>query len=365
MRRYVLALAAPLLALVFSVLVTSVILVLSGHPPMQVYKDMWDYGTQPDSLVLTLNLSTTYYIAAVAVAIGFKMNLFNIGVDGQYRLAALFAAFVGGKIALPPVLHVTVILVVAVVVGAMWAGVAAVLKNRRGVSEVISTIMLNYVATGIIAYLLAPDRFAELVAGSNNIGTHPIPPSGQVPGFDVVPGASAPLYGLILLAAAVGIGFWFLLGRTRFGFDLRASGMSSTAAVASGVNSKRMVLYVMLLSGGVAGLIGMPQLVGASYTYNLDFPAGLGFTGIAIALLGRNSPIGIVFGALLWAFLDVSRQILDLSGVSKEIVTIMQGVAVLSVVIAYELVRRYGIAAQQREVGRQLAAEAELAEAAA
>ena len=350
-----LAFAAPLLALVFSVLVTSVILVLSGHPPMQVYQDMWDYGTQPDSLVLTLNLSTTYYIAAVAVAIGFKMNLFNIGVDGQYRLAALFAAFVGGKIALPPVLHVTVILVVAVVVGAMWAGVAAVLKNRRGVSEVISTIMLNYVATGIIAYLLAPDRFAELIAGSNNIGTHPIPPSGQVPGFDVVPGASAPLYGLILLAAAVGIGFWFLLGRTRFGFDLRASGMSSTAAVASGVNPKRMVLYVMLLSGGVAGLIGMPQLVGASYTYNLDFPAGLGFTGIAIALLGRNSPIGIVFGALLWAFLDVSRQILDLEGVSKEIVTIMQGVAVLSVVIAYEVVRRASIRAQQREVGRQLA----------
>ena len=109
----------------------------------------------------------------------------------------------------------------------------------------------------------------------------------------------------------------------------------------------------------------MPQLLGASYTYNLDFPAGLGFTGIAIALLGRNSPVGILFGSLLWAFLDVSRQILDLGGVSKEIVTIMQGIAVLSVVIAYELVRRYRITAQQRDVGRQLAAEAELAEATA
>ena len=169
MRRYVLAFAAPLLALVFSVLVTSVILVLSGHPPMQVYQDMWDYGTQPDSLVLTFNLSTTYYIAAVAVAIGFKMNLFNIGVDGQYRLAALFAAFVGGHVELPPVLHVGVIILVAMIVGAIWAGVAAVLKNRRGVSEVISTIMLNYVATGIIAFLLAPDRFAELIGLSDHI----------------------------------------------------------------------------------------------------------------------------------------------------------------------------------------------------
>ena len=349
-----LVVAAPLLALAFAVIVTSAILVVSGHPPMQVYRDMWDYGTQPDSLALTLNLSTTYYIAAVAVAIGFKMNLFNIGVDGQYRLAALFAAYVGGRASLPPVLHVALIMVVAMVVGAMWAGVAAVLKNRRGVSEVISTIMLNYVATGIIAFLLAPERFAVLTEGSNNIGTSPIPPSGQVPGFNAIPNASSQVYGLVLLAAAVGVGYWWLLSRTRFGFDLRATGLSPTAAVASGVNVKRMVLAVMLLSGAVAGLIGMPQLLGASYAYNLDFPAGLGFTGIAIALLGRNSPVGIVFGALLWAFLDVSRQILDLQGVSKEIVTIMQGIAVLSVVIAYELIRRYSIRAQQREVGRQL-----------
>jgi len=364
-RKIVLALAAPLLALGFALLVTTIILVLSGHPPLEVYKQMWDYGTQPDSIVLTINLSTTYYIAAVAVAIGFKMNLFNIGVDGQYRLAALFAAFVGGRIELPPVLHVGVIIIVAMIVGALWAGVAAVLKNRRGVSEVISTIMLNYVATGIIAFLLAPDRFAELIEGSNNIGTKPIPPSGQIPGFDVVSGATSAIYGSIVLAAVVGIGFWWTLNRTRFGFDLRASGLSPTAATASGIDAKRMVLFVMLISGALAGLIGMPQLLGASYTYNLDFPAGLGFTGIAIALLGRNSPVGILFGSLLWAFLDVSRQILDLGGVSKEIVTIMQGIAVLSVVIAYELVRRYRITAQQRDVGRQLAAEAQLAEAAA
>jgi simple sugar transport system permease protein len=165
------------------------------------------------------------------------------------------------------------------------------------------------------------------------------------------------VYGLVLLAVIVGVAYWFLLSRMRVGFDLRATGRSEPAAVASGVNVKRMVLVSMLISGAVAGLVGMPQLLGASYTYSLDFPAGLGFTGIAIALLGRNSPVGIAFGALLWAFLDTSRQILDLGGVSKEIVTIMQGVIVLAVVIAYELVRRYGLAQQQREVGRRLAAE--------
>ncbi len=152
----------------------------------------------------------------------------------------------------------------------------------------------------------------------------------------------------------VGVAYWYILGRTRFGFDLRATGMSESAAVASGVNVKKMILISMLLSGAVAGLVGMPQLLGASYQYSLDFPAGLGFTGIAIALLGRNSPIGIAFGALLFGFLDSSAQILDLEGVPKEIVLIMQGVIVLCVVIAYELVRRYTVRQVARDVGRKL-----------
>jgi simple sugar transport system permease protein len=149
-----------------------------------------------------------------------------------------------------------------------------------------------------------------------------------------------------------------LLGRTRFGFDLRATGLSETAAVASGVSVKKMVIRTMLISGGVAGLVGMPLLLGGSHAYAQDFPTGYGFSGIAIALLGRNNPIGIGIGALLWSFLEQSAQILDLEGVPKEIVTIMQGVTVLSVVIAYELVRRFSQAQQQRRVGAQLRAAA-------
>ena len=364
MRRFLLAVAAPVLAIVFSLALVSVILVISGHPPFGVFRDMVDYGFQPRSQVLTLNLATTYYLSALAVAIGFRMNLFNIGVDGQYRLAAMIAAAFAGSVALPAPFGQIVTIAIAMVVGAMWAGIAGLLKVTRGVSEVISTIMLNFIATGVVAYLLTPGRLAVSVQGSNNIGTKPIPASGQVPGISLIPGTTQQVYGLILLAVVMGLGYWFLLGRTRFGFDLRATGRSEPAAVASGVNVKRMVLVSMLLSGAVAGLVGMPQLLGASYTYSLDFPAGLGFTGIAIALLGRNNPIGIAFGALLWAFLDTSRQILDLGGVSKEIVTIMQGVIVLAVVIAYELVRRYGLAQQQREVGRRLAAEESAAAAA-
>ncbi len=126
--------------------------------------------------------------------------------------------------------------------------------------------------------------------------------------------------------------------------------------MASGVNVKRMVVISLLISGAVAGLVGMPQLLGGdSRSYSLDFPAGLGFTGIAIALLGRNNAVGMALSALLFSFLDSSSIILDINDISKEIVLIMQGTIVLSVVVVYELVRRYGIVAEQRRVSRELA----------
>jgi ABC-type uncharacterized transport system permease subunit len=354
MRRIGLGLAAPVLAVVFSALVTSVVLVLTDAQPLQTLEAMIEYAARPRTQALILNSATTYYFAAVAVAVGFRMNLFNIGVDGQYRLAALCSAALGGALSLPGPLHVAVIIASAMLIGAAWAGLAGYLKVRRGVSEVISTIMLNFVATGIIAYLLAPGRLAVTTQGSNNLGTAPIPASGRVPGIGLVPGAPLRVYGLIVLAVIVGVGFWFLVNRTRFGFDLRAAGMNENAAVTSGVDVRRMVVATMMISGTVAGLIGMPQLLGASYTYSLDFPAGLGFTGIAIALLGRNHPVGIAVGALLWGFLDNSAQILNLRDVPVEMVQITQGIIVLSVVIAYELVRRYRVSAVQRDVGRRL-----------
>ncbi len=353
-RRIVLAIAAPVLAILFAVLVTSVVLFVSGNNPVSAFSTMLGQLGRPRIQVNTLNNATTYYLSAIAVAIGFKMNLFNIGVDGQYRLAAMLAAAVGGAVTLPPVLHVGLVIVVAMIVGALWAGIAGLLKVTRGVSEVISTIMLNFIATGIVAYLLSPGRLAVSVAGSNNIGTKPIAESGQVPGLSIIPGTDNQVFGLIILAAVVGLAYWYVLNRTRFGFDIRATGMSEPAAVASGVNVKKMILIAMLLSGAVAGLVGMPQLLGASHSYGLDFPTGLGFTGIAIALLGRNNPIGIAFGALLWSFLDNSSNALEFEGVPKQTVLIMQGVIVLSVVIAYELVRRYRVRMIAAEVGRQL-----------
>ncbi|WP_083418333.1 ABC transporter permease [Pseudofrankia sp. BMG5.36] len=350
------ALAAPLLALVTAVTVTVLVLVGSGSSPLDVLDTMVTYAQRPRSQALMVNSAVTYYFSAVAVAIGFRMNLFNIGVDGQYRLAALLAAAAAAEISLPPVLHVTVVLLIAMGVGASWAGLAALLKVYRGVSEVISTIMLNFIGTALIAYLLTPERLAVRTVGSNNIGTPTIPASGQVPGISLIPDSRLQVYGLAILAVAVGAGYWFLLSRTRFGFDLRAAGASEDAAKASGVRVSRMIIISMLLSGAVAGLVGMPQLLGAAHTFSLDFPAGLGFTGIAIALLGRNHPVGIAIGALLFGFLDNAATSLELRGVSRDIVLVTQGVIVLSVVVAYELVRRVRTRAEQRDVARRLAA---------
>ncbi|GAA4145228.1 ABC transporter permease [Actinomadura keratinilytica] len=345
---------AAVVALAFSVAVTSIVLSISGFNPPSTFQAMIEFGLEPDSVVNIVNRASTYYLAAVAVAIGFRMGLFNIGVDGQYRLAAMLAAAVGGAVALPPVLHQGVIILVAMLVGALWAGIAGLLKVTRGVSEVIATIMLNFIATGIIAYLLQDGRLGTQVAGSDNIGTEPIAPSGRVGGIPY-PGADLKIFGLVLLAVAVGVAFHVVVERTRFGFDLRATGLSPSAAVASGVDAKRMVVTAMLLSGAAAGLIGMPQLLGSSYSYGLDFPGGLGFVGIGIALLGRNKPVGIVFAALLWSFLDQSSQILEFNEIPKEIVAITQAAVLLSVVVVYEVVRRLGLRWQQQAVAAELA----------
>ena len=360
LRSVALGIAAPVLALLLALVVGTFVITLSGASPASALEAINKSAHLARIQTATVNTAITYYLAAVAVAVGFRMNLFNIGVDGQYRVAAMLAAAAGAAWALPPVLHQVVIIAVAVAAGAAWSGIAAVLKVTRGVSEVISTIMLNAIATALVAWLILPAQFGVQLPGSNDLSTATIGESGRIPSFPAFPGPGSTqgISGLILLALAVGLGYWFLTGFTRFGFDLRATGASASAAVASGVNVSRMVVTSMLISGGVAGLVGLPVLLGSSYSYGLNFPTGIGFTGIAVALLGRNHPLGMVFGALLWSFLERTSnglQAVQPVKISAEIVTIVQGVIVISVVVAYELVRRYRLVLQQRAVGRTAA----------
>ncbi|MET7285998.1 ABC transporter permease [Streptomyces sp. NPDC005573] len=356
--RLLLAVAGPVIALVAAIALTSVVLLASGKNPFEPYQLMLQQASFSDVQVLIVNQASMYYLAAIAVAIGFRMNLFNIGVDGQYRLGAVMVAVVGAHLALPAVLQIPVLLVVGALTGALWSGIAGVLKITRGVSEVVATIMLNAIAASLIGYLTASNVWGVQVG--NNSTTGIMKKSGWIPGIDLGPEVGE-IYGLVFLAVLMGVGYWVVLNRTRFGFDLRATGESESAAAASGVDAKRMVLTAMLISGAIAGVSGLPLLLGDAHTYSLSFPAGLGYTAIGIALLGRNNPGGIAVAALLWAFLDKASPALDYAtpvAYDKEIATIMQGLIVFAVVVSYAAVRQWGLRRQQKRVGAELAAEA-------
>ncbi|GAA1899010.1 ABC transporter permease [Lapillicoccus jejuensis] len=354
-RTVALGLAAPVLAVLVAFVVTTVILLVAGDPVGAVWAQLLKVPL-PRQVIAIVNGATIYYISAIAVAIGFRMNLFNIGVDGQYRVASFAAALFAGQGWLPGWLNILVALVVAMASGAAWAAIAGLLKVGRGVSEVISTIMLNAIATQLVSFLLG--KTAVKQAGSNATNTADLPTDSRVPGIslDGIIATPAKVYGLVVLAILVGVGYWFVLERTRFGFDLRAAGRSESAAVASGVKVKRMVVASVMLSGAVAGLVGMPLLFGQDYHYGDTVQSGLGFAGIAVALLGRNHPVGIAFAALLWGYLDQQSNGLQIAaGVSDRLVGVIQGVIVLSVVVAYELVRRAGVRIEQRRVASELA----------
>jgi general nucleoside transport system permease protein len=359
-----LQIAAPMLAIGFAMLVSALLLSLTGYSAADVLDVIVNEGFSRIYLVDTLNRAAPYYIAGVAVAIAFKMNLFYIGVEGAYRLAAVMAAAAGAAVSLPPLLHVPFILLVAMATGAFWAGIPAVLKTSRGVSEVISSIMLNAISLGLSAFLIG--RWLRAPAEvSPVVGTKPIDASGRLPTLNGVLGAigidipdANRVQSYIIVAALVGIAFYILVWRSRFGYDLRASGANAEAAVASGVNANRMIITAMLLSGATAGLIALNNIMGTAGRFtDVSVVRGLGFTGIAIALLGRNNPIGIAFAALLWAFMDAVQTPLSNAGLPKQITAIMQGITVLSVVIAYEIVRRIGTRRQASELRRDGTAE--------
>jgi len=355
MTKFVLAISAPLLALAAAFVITSIVLALAGDPVLDVWKQILSVPERRNVANIIDN-AMVLYLSGLAAAIGFRMNLFNIGVDGQYRIAAFTAAVVAGEAWLPGYLNTDLAIICAMAVGAVWAGIAGVLRATRGVSEVISTIMLNAIATALVAYLLR--KASVRVEGSNAIGTKIIPEGSRVPNISIGSGPGQEIYGFVVIVVLVGFLYWFVLNKTRFGFNLRATGRSTTAATASGINITRMVVLAMLISGAVAGLVGLPILFGDSYQYGSTFQSGLGFAGIAIALLGRNHPVGVAVGALLFAFLnEQSNPLQILVGVSPDIVAITQGTIVLTVVISYEIVRRYGVRLEQQAVAKALVPE--------
>lgn len=336
----------PVAALLLAAVVAGLILLVSGADPLAAFGNVWEYGSRLETLLESLNRATPLYISGIAFAIAMRMNLFQIGVEGQYILAAFMAAYVGAAVGpLFPPLHIAIILLTAMAVGAAWAGLAGLMKVTRNVHEVISTIMLNAIAVaGVVSFLLG--RWA-IPLESLDTRLADIPETGWFPSLNPVVEwftrdiRRVDLTSFILVAAAVGVVYHLLVNRTRLGYDLRATGVNPWAAEASGVPPKRTIMLAMLLSGAAAGLVGMADLLGDQYFYSLRFPQGLGFTGIAVALVGRNHAVGAAFAAIAFGWLERASGVLEVRGdAPREVVTIMVGVVILFAVVAYALAQR-------------------------
>lgn len=344
--------ASSVLAVLVALAISAVILLVTGKDPVKAYSTL--FGAAGDTRVLQgmANRATPLMISAAAVAIGFKMNLFNIGVEGQMRVALLTTAVVGAAVDLPPILHVTLCLIVAMAAGAAWSGIAGWLKVKRGVNEVISTIMLNFIGLSLVAWAFDDFFRVESPTESLLVKTKELPRSAWFP--DLV---DRRLNGMLIVAILVLVVFWVLVWKTRFGFRLRASGANAGAARVTGVHPKRMIMISMLISGALAGLVGMRALLGDVHAYQNNLAEQQGFNGIAVALLGRNHPLGIFFSAMLFGFLGEASGKLQLEDIPKEITTIMSGIIVLAVVVINEAVKRWDDRRIQRKAASLLEAD--------
>ncbi|MCY1081032.1 ABC transporter permease [Archangium lansingense] len=268
-------------------------------------------------------------LTGLSVTVAFKVGLFNIGAQGQMLVGALAAAVVGAQLSLPAVLHIPAAVLAACMAGGLWALIAAALKLTRGVHEVISTIMLNWVAVSLVDNWLA---VGPLRAGAgthlSTTGTAEIATSAQLPRLL---GEMSRLHLGFPLALAVALAIWVWLSRLRSGFETRAVGLGSEAARAAGIPVARRTAQAMGLAGALAGMAGAVLVLGTEYKYPGSLGAPYGFDGIAISLIGGNHPLGVALSALFFGALRAGGTRMQLLGVHKSYPELIQGLALLFV----------------------------------
>ncbi|MDQ0577557.1 ABC transporter permease [Agromyces albus] len=332
-RRIVLTLGGPVVSVLLALLVTTLFLSLSGYSAASAYEVMWNYGIEPASLVSALNNAVPLYIAGVAAAFALRMGLFNIGIDGQYRVAALAGAVAAAQLPFDLAVRLPLSLLVGCVTGALWALVPALLKVYRGVNEVITSILMNAIATTVVAILLA-DVFRA--GGGQDTGTAIIDENGAMPVLvDLGIGNRTAISGFLVVAIVLGVLFYLVQYRTVFGFTLQVAARSPEAAESAGIRVKRRIIWAMVGSGAIAGLIGLPHVLGTAHRFDGTLPIDLMVTGLAAALLGRMHPIGMAFGAFLLAFVERSSQVLGLVQLPTEVGSVFMAVILLSSAIGY------------------------------
>jgi simple sugar transport system permease protein len=268
-------------------------------------------------------------LTGLSVAVAFSVGLFNIGAQGQMMVGAICAAVLGGRLSLPAPLHLVVCIAGAALAGGLYALIPAALKLRRGVHEVISTIMLNWIAVSLIENWLVVGPLRAKASGDNSIsGTDEILASAQLPRLL---GDTSRLHLGFLLAATLAVGVWYWLARTRYGFESRAVGLGPEAARSSGIPVATRIYQAMAVSGALAGIAGAVLVMGTEYKFPATMGAPYGFDGIAISLIGQNHPLGVFATALLFGALRAGGTRMQLLGVHKSFPELIQGLALLFV----------------------------------
>jgi len=315
-------------------------MIVFGYNPVNAYQALFKgaFGSMSDVLE-TLAFATPLMLTAITFAIGVKTGLFNIGAEGQVYMGAIGATAIAGKMALPPGLHVAAATIVGMLMGVLWALPPALLKIWRGVHEVISTIMFNWIAFHLsmyiaIYYLAEPGRAERTV---------PAMPTARYP--ILMEGTSLTAVIFVVLAFCVGV--YIYLWGTRAGYELRLAGENPDAARYAGVSSNRALLLSFLIGGLAAGLAGASQVIGRPPSWSLYATlgnvAGFGFDGLGVALIGRNHPIGGIFAAILFGALQHGGRYMEYhAGVCSELVRAINGLIViaLSVPEIWAIVRR-------------------------
>ena len=286
-----------------------------------------DFASGIKPFTETLSFATPLIAAGLGVALAFRVGLFNIGGRGQMLIAAAAAGWVGYSFDIPFPLHLIIALLVGIAGGAIWGGIVGLLKARTGAHEVIVTIMLNYVAYYLVAYLLRTPGLLQAKGSSN-------PKSPAMMTSAIFPDLFGPSYnltiGFILVIVATAF-VWYLLNRSSLGFKFRAIGENPHAARVAGIDVKNMYVYAMLISGGLIGLAGANQVQASITTgFGSGIDAGIGFDAITVALLGRSKPWGVfVAGILFGAFKAGGFTMQASQGVPIEIVLVVQSLIVL------------------------------------
>jgi len=327
----------PALNILTAFIVTTLLLLAIGIDPVAAGKIMLDgaFGYE-EGIGYTFYYTTNFIFTGLAVAVAFHAGLFNIGGEGQAYIGGLGVALVALGLGshLPAFVVIPLGIVAAALFGAAWAAIPGYLQAYRGSHIVITTIMFNFLASSLMVYLLvnvlspagqmqpASAAFADSAA---------LPMWHDMLGWFGISFDSSPLNASILLALACCVAVWVFLWKTRWGYALRTVGMNADAAVYAGINPRHMIVLAMLISGGLAGLVAVNELMGVQHRLVLGFSAGYGFVGIAVSLMGRNHPIGIVLAALLFGALyqGGAELAFEMPTVTRDLVVVIQGLIIL------------------------------------